>query len=179
MVSLPEQGKSAVVAVRQDTQLAEKVIQRLAQKDEPVRYLYLNTTEDCMNAVRDGRAGRTYINSYEHNYYMNQNKFSHLKTQPVPGFFKSISIGIAKDSDPRLFAIICQALRSISPSEMNSIILKNTTFNTPVACSISSMHIPWAHWLRVPCFAYYWVESAFSITAIKRTAACAKNWSTL
>lgn len=179
MVSLPEQGKSAVVAVRQDTQLAEKVIQRLAQKDEPVRYLYLNTTEDCMNAVRDGRAGRTYINSYEHNYYMNQNKFSHLKTQPVPGFFESISIGIAKDSDPRLFAIICQALRSISPSEMNSIILKNTTFNTPVACSISSMRIPWAHWLRVPCFAYYWVESAFSITAIKRTAACAKNWSTL
>ena len=46
----------------------------------------------------------------------------------MPGFSESISIGVSKTEDPLLCSIICQALRSIPPAEINSIILKNITF---------------------------------------------------
>ena len=129
LVSQPEPKNFEVVAVLRNSHLEKSLTERLANEEPSVQYLYADTAQDCMNAVRDGRAGRTYINAFELNYYMNQNKFSHLKIQPVPGFTESSSIGISKNSDPLLCSIFCQALRSIPPAEMNSIILKNTTFS--------------------------------------------------
>ena len=129
MVSLPDSQNLDVVAVRQKSHLTKSVKERLAQEGDEVRYLEVSQASDCMDALLDGRAGRTYVSAYELNYYMNQNKFSHLKLQPVPGFSESSSIGISKNADPMLCSILCQALHSISPAEMNSIILKNTTFS--------------------------------------------------
>ena len=128
LVTHKEQKKFDTVAITKDTHLAEAVQKRLSKDAPSIQYLICSTTEECMEAVRDGRAGRTYINSYELNYYMNQNKFSTLSLQPVPGFSESISIGVSKTEDPLLCSIICQALRSIPPAEINSIILKNITF---------------------------------------------------
>ena len=117
LVSQPEPKNFEVVAVLRNSHLEKSLTERLANEEPSVQYLYADTAQDCMNAVRDGRAGRTYINAFELNYYMNQNKFSHLKIQPVPGFTESSSIGISKNSDPLLCSIFCQALRSIVVAE--------------------------------------------------------------
>ena len=127
MITHAEPTGTARVALMADSHLAETVKNRLTE-DSAMEYIYYNTAPACMEAVQDGRADRTYINAYELNYYMNQNKFSQLTFQPIPGFTEAISIGVSKDSDPLLCSIICQALRSISPTEMSNIILKNTTF---------------------------------------------------
>ena len=128
LVTHKEKQNWNTVAITSDSHLAESVKKRLAKNEPFIQYLRCSTTEECLNAVQEGRSGRTYINSYELNYYMNQSKFSQLKLQPVPGLTETTSIGIAKANDPLLCSIICQALRSISPSDMNNILLKNTTF---------------------------------------------------
>ena len=128
LVTQTEQQNFDTVAVLKDSHMEKIIKERLREKEPENHYLACSTITDCMDAVRDGRAGRTYITSYELNYYMNQNKFSKLKIQPVPGFNEDMSIGISKEEDPLLCSIICQALRSIPPAEMNNIILKNTTF---------------------------------------------------
>lgn len=131
LVTHKEKQNWNTVAITSDSHLAESVKKRLAKNEPFIQYLRCSTTEECLNAVQEGRAGRTYINSYELNYYMNQNKFSTLSLQPVPGFNEAISIGVSKDEDPLLCSIICQALRSIPPAEINSIILQNITFKPP------------------------------------------------
>ncbi len=128
LVSRPAQENFHTVALVKNSHLSTVITDRLSKEDNATRYHYYNTMEECLNAVREGSAGRTYLNSYELNYYMNQSKFSQLNLQPVPGLTETTSIGIAKANDPLLCSIICQALRSISPSDMNNILLKNTTF---------------------------------------------------
>ena len=126
MVAMPDSGNNMTVALPRGYHLAQAVQNRLYREQENVTYQYYGSIEECLQAVRDGQAGRTYINSYELNYYMNQDKFSLLKIQAVPGFTEAASIGVSKDADPRLLSIICQALRSIQPDDMDNIILNAT-----------------------------------------------------
>ena len=128
MVSTAEAANFNVVALLQGTYIAELVKSRLESEGQTIHCLYFDTAAACLDAVKAGTAGRTYLNAYELNYYMNQNKYMQLKSRPVPGLNETTSIGISKTANPLLCSILCQALRSIPPAEMNSIILKNTTF---------------------------------------------------
>ena len=128
MVESPQPEHPDILALVSDSHLSRAVPEHLLQESSSSQYLYFNSVTECMEAVSSGKAGRTYITSYELNYYVNQHRFAHLKAQPVPGFTESISIGVAKTNNPLLCSIICQALRSIPPTEINRIILNNTTF---------------------------------------------------
>ena len=91
------------------------------------RYAYYDTMEGCVDAVRGGKAGRTYVNFYEVGYYAARRKFDGLRVQGVPGFAQPTGIGVSKSADPLLFGIISRALRSIPPHELNDIIVRATT----------------------------------------------------
>ena len=115
------------VARIRNSHLGKIVAERLEQERFPAEYSDYDTVEACITAVSDGRAGRMYVSSYELGYYMSQGRFADLKFQPVPGFSESLSIGISKDADPMLCAVICEALHSLPPAEINNIVLSNTT----------------------------------------------------
>ena len=123
---MTKEADSDVVALPRGYHLTKVVGNRLKKNKETVRFQYFGSVGECMEAVRNGSAGRTFINSFELNYYMNQNKFAQLKVQAVPDFDEPTSIGISKSADPLLFSILCKALRSISQTEMNTIILNGT-----------------------------------------------------
>lgn len=126
VVTMPGHTGDNRVALPLGYHLSKAVQARLDKADEEMQYLYFGSVGECLQAVREGKAGRAYINSLELNYYMNQDRYSMLKIQAVPNFTESTSIGISKDADPVLFSILCKALRSISPAEMNNIILNTT-----------------------------------------------------
>ena len=129
IVTSLEPRDTNVIAIQKGTHRARVIEEEMKKQGKDVTYLDCPSEEACLRAVQEGHAGRTYINSYEMNYFMNQNRFAYLKTQPVPGFTESVSIGISKEADPMLWSILCQALRSISPGDLNNIILKNVTIN--------------------------------------------------
>ena len=129
IVQSSEQENPDVIAIQEGTHRARMVEEAMKREGQNPVYLDCPSVEACLRAVKDGKAGRTYINTYEMNYFLNQTQFAYLKMQPVPGFTESISIGISKDADPVLCSIVCLALRSISPGDMNNIIIKNTTFD--------------------------------------------------
>ena len=106
-----------------------------------------------MLAVKDGRAGRTYISSYELGHYMSQERFADLKFQPVPDFNESLSIGVSKDEDPMLCAIICEALHSLPPAEINNIILRNTTIQPEQGLTRLIYNHPWRTLLAITLLA--------------------------
>jgi two-component system sensor histidine kinase EvgS len=130
MVIAPGREKDNVVALPRDYHLAQAVRQRLERAAEngtnKYQYQYYDTMGECVDAVREGRAGRTYINTYELNYYINAGKLINLSVQSVAGFSEPTSIGVSKQANPLLFTIIAKALKSIPPSSLRDIVISNT-----------------------------------------------------
>ena len=122
-VALP-QGYHLTKAVKERL-LISQGNRRTKEVNEPEVQEY-GTMDECVEAVRTGKAGRTYINAYELNYYMNTGKLTNLNVQSVAGFSEPTGIGISKQADPRLFTIMGKALRSIPPSLLSDIIIRNT-----------------------------------------------------
>ena len=126
----PDEAQAGVIALPRGYFLAKAVPelcrQEEAKKKIRFRYLYCDNTEDCIDAVRHNKAGRTYINFYETGYYSARHKFDGLRLQSVPGFSQPTGIGVSRNADPLLFSIISRTLRSISSSELNDLIISAT-----------------------------------------------------
>jgi len=114
------------VAVPKGYHLTKEIIRRYGGADSLVEFVYYDTMTDCIDAVTNHEVGRTYINEYELNYYMDKLSRQQLNMQAVPGFTEPTSIGVSKNADPLLLSIIARSLRSIPPSEINDIIMNNT-----------------------------------------------------
>jgi len=135
--------ENGIVALPKGYHLAEAVKERLKKgivtgegnKDSFVYHEY-NTVEECVEAVRQGQAGRTYINAYELNYYANIGKLTNLKVQNATNFFEPISIGISKKAPRQLRTIIGKSLKRIPTSKINDIIIKNTGIQQTRSMSI-------------------------------------------
>ena len=98
-VTMPGHDGNSIVALPLGYHLSKAVQERLSKSGEGFQYQYFGSVGECLQAVRDGVAGRTYINSLELNYYMSQDRYSMLKLQSVPDFTESTSIGISKAKD--------------------------------------------------------------------------------
>ena len=152
MVITPGREKDNVVALPGAYHLAKAVRQRLEQeeRDNPaakagkIKYQYYGTMGECVDAVRDGRAGRTYINAYEMNYYINNGKLANLSVQNVAGFTEPTSIGISKKADPLLYTIIAKALKSIPRNTLGDIIIRNTNTQYDLGFLDYAYRHPWA-----------------------------------
>lgn len=121
------QGK---VALPRGYHLAKEVERRCrkeaAENGETVEFVYYDTMEGCIDAVLAKDVGRTYINAYELNYYMDKLRLQGINIQSISGFTEKTSIGVSRTASPLLFSIICRALNSISRKEIDSLIMSNT-----------------------------------------------------
>ena len=132
LVSNDEASVQDKVALTRGYHLTREVERRLDKKTagpdgKPLQFVYYDTMADCIEAVCNKKAGRTYINSYELNYYMDKLRLDQLNIQSVSGFTEKTSIGVSRQADPRLFSILSRALGSLSQNDMNNIIMTYTT----------------------------------------------------
>lgn len=87
---------------------------------------YYETMDDLCEAVRTGEADICYMSSIMAEYYLSKEKYSSLKSVTLSRYSKDISIGISEDSAIELKSILDKSVKSISDSQMNTIILRNS-----------------------------------------------------
>jgi len=137
----PDRADYNIVALPRGYHLAKAVLARCREEEERrkvrLKYVYFDTMEQCMNAVKKRQAGRTYINFYELNYYSSRRRFDGLGVQGVPGFSEPTSIAVYKSADPMLFHVISRALRSIPAAVVNDIIIN--TANEPAPLTMGTI----------------------------------------
>lgn len=80
-------------------------------------FVYFQTLEECMRAVRDGKADCGYANSRSVDYY-NYELYANLTTVPVPGTDQGIGFFVARENDPKLVILLNRYLRSVDATDM-------------------------------------------------------------
>jgi len=89
------------------------------------KILFLPSTEDCFDAVKNGLVGATFANSYVANYLLSYGKYRNLSSINFGDNKEQIAIGISRNTDPLLLSIINKGINSIPESKLNDIIIKN------------------------------------------------------
>ena len=100
-----------------------KEINREYPELKSVKYL---TFEECMQAVADGRADCTFLNSYQANYYRSMSAYDSFSYKPVEKITQNIALGITTSSNPALLGIVSKSLHRISAKDLQSILSENS-----------------------------------------------------
>ncbi|WP_172623443.1 GGDEF domain-containing protein [Arabiibacter massiliensis] len=88
------------------------------------------SAEDCLKAVNDGRADYTYGTSYTTPYYQGLDNLTNLLTLPASSKSVNICFGLVQPIDPELLTVFNKAIRSLSPTELDSIVYDNSLIET-------------------------------------------------
>lgn len=112
-----------------------EIVQKILPREAVIETY--DTVEDCMEAVKDGLADCTYVNTYEAEYYLTIPKYRLLQFRTVQGLSQQLSVGISKKTDPLLYSIISKGLATISQEELREII--RTHLNHPQQSSFFDM----------------------------------------
>lgn len=122
MVTNANVKEKPVIAVYDQIYQDELVTNGLKNAAEVKHY---NTITQCLDALRNGQADTTFINSLIMSYQMNNPKYSQLQITQLNGYAANICMAV-KNTDPLLLSVLNKALGSISSAQLNQIILANT-----------------------------------------------------
>lgn len=92
------------------------------------RFIFPGDIVKCLDAVNSGEADITFSTSYNAEYYMLDYKYSNLTTS-ITDYTSQSCFGTRVDMNPHVISAINKAIESISPTEMDNIILRNTVAN--------------------------------------------------
>lgn len=104
----------------------------ITEKYPNYHFLYYDTVEECIDAVRNGVATTTYANSYETEYFLNMPQNRILKSRAIYSVRQEVSIGVSKKADPRLFSIISKGLDGISDTEFLEMVRAHSVMSDDV-----------------------------------------------
>ena len=85
-----------------------------------------DSAEACLEAVNDGRADYTYSTSYSVPYYLGTDGLSNLLTLPASSQPVETCFGLVQPAEPELLQIINKSIRSLSSTELDSIVYDNS-----------------------------------------------------
>lgn len=103
-------------------------------KNEPnQKILYFPSAQACFEAVANGEAQATYVNTYVASYLLTDSKYEDLHSNTLSQYSNKICIGVSKSADPRLFSILDKYTQSMASEQMDELLLKHST----VAVTIS------------------------------------------
>lgn len=126
------------VAVVKDTYLEHCVSFSYPELNN-IEYL---TTGECMDAVASGKAGCTFINSYQATDYRAKSIYSDLAYQPVKGLTQGLALGVTAGSDPMLLGVLSKAIYSISDDALPDILSRNSVRTEPVTPAVLLRRYP-------------------------------------
>jgi len=131
-------GEPRTVAVVADSYLAQKVLEHYPRLKA---IEYLNASE-CMDAVAGGAADCTYLSYYQASYYRSMNGYESFSYQPEENIRQGISLGVTKESDPRLFGILSKSLQRIAASDTQSILNESSKLSEPLSLQLVLRRYP-------------------------------------
>lgn len=119
-----------VMDIKQKNQEGKKIIALpkgyiFTEFDDEYDIQYYDTIEDCLKAVKAGKANLTYSNNYTINRYVSSGYYPNLSilSEEMP---TQATIGITKPVNLVLLNIINKAVSSLSDNEIKNIIYANT-----------------------------------------------------
>lgn len=96
---------------------------------------FLNS-EECMEAVANGKTDCTFLNYYQASNYRASGAYDSFAYQPDERLTQSISLGVTRDSNPALFGILCKSLQHLTSSgTLQSILNKDAIQEQPLTFS--------------------------------------------
>lgn len=114
--------KPSIIALTKNHYTSQQIVRMFPDST----FIYYDSIQECFESVRTGKADATYTNIYVADNLLSDYKFYNLSTLILTNFQEELSIGIARNTDPRLLSIINKALSCITDEEINSIIYKHT-----------------------------------------------------
>lgn len=109
------------VALVKDYYLAKKAIEFYSYTADDI--LYYDTITECLDAVISGEAAKTFLNSFQMEYYLRIRKYSsslNFVNQYGVDFSTSVGVSKAIDDSDILLGIMSKGLASISMGEISS-----------------------------------------------------------
>ncbi len=89
--------------------------------------IYYSDVNKCIQAVNEGQADCTFINSFQAEYYLKFPEYKKLVFNNINSFNQELCFGVSKYSNPVLFTILSKSLASITRSEIQKIVYDNNT----------------------------------------------------
>lgn len=142
-----------VAAVRDSFHTKEFV--EMSYKEEQI--LYCDTIEECLKAVSDGKADVTYAPRGMVPHLVESAQVYNLEAETESRFAESVSLGILREADPRLWHILNKEINHLPPGLVNNAainVAKDTTY----------------HWNPMWLLHHYPLQTSLVILAIMGTA---------
>ena len=106
------------VATLRNTYLNQLAVEK---NGTSVQYVPFADAKSCVEAVLDGQADYTYINSYQAIYYQAHARYLRLGYVPMPEMEYQLSFAVSKSADSCLLQILNKSIDGIGENRMNRI----------------------------------------------------------
>ena len=90
--------------------------------------LFYDSVEECVNAVKNGDADMTFVNTYVADQILREEESGKLTATLIPGLEHKIAIAVSKKVDGLMLTILDKAVNSIPSETVNLITTSNTMF---------------------------------------------------
>lgn len=100
-----------------------QMLLNLPQGATPLVFADIN---ECLKAVRDGKADCTAINIYTLDLIMKSEKYGSLEIVSILNLNTDMVLGVKKGSDPCLLSILNKAIRNLTEDQKSGAIIANT-----------------------------------------------------
>ncbi|WP_343250195.1 transporter substrate-binding domain-containing protein [Diplocloster hominis] len=146
-------GHPKSVAVMRNSDVVEEYAVQLFGDSAIARY---DTTQDCLDAVLNGRQDAAFFQTYIAQRLVNTDARSRFREQLVPGYGLSFAVSVSRDN-ALLFSVMDKAVLSMSTDEINRIVLEQTSDYTSEMSLIGFLYAHPVLWLLLlgtaACFA--------------------------
>ncbi len=112
--------KSKKVALTKDYYISFCIEKELAGRE----IVYYDTVQECLDAVNNGKADFTYVNTLSARYYLSMLKYTNLYIAMESGYTEHLAFGVYTDSETPLLSILDKTLLCIGNSDINQIVVQ-------------------------------------------------------
>lgn len=91
-------------------------------------FIYYHSMEECLDAIINGDATTTFMNSYEQSFYLQKNKYKKLEASILPAYESAFCFSVSWSSSIEIKSILEKGLLSIPKGEWNRIVEDNTNY---------------------------------------------------
>lgn len=118
-------GKVDIIAILKDADIQKAHIDELTKNVETVFY---NTTDECIEAVKNGEVDATYVYSYAAQIALNEDPENNIVMNIMMDYGSEIAIGVPKNKDYHFFAVLNKGINSIEEKYIQNIIMDETDY---------------------------------------------------
>ena len=101
----------------------------VAENNADKKISFHGTLAECLDALINNKADVAYSNIYTANYLIKNPRYAGLVISPVDTYDNDLRIGISRQADSRLFAVVDKSLQFLPIEQIDDLVLKHSVPN--------------------------------------------------